>query len=223
MRCHFSFHLRVLMSVAYTLLLAAICWTIICCVTASSDELELLFAEPPKPTVLPASPRFVVKLPDQHLLCFSIEGYELFTYNLITSNYLVLNGFLNVTPTQAKDAGGYNKTRGFVDFGMIIKAVDRRVKSGKRFFKHLIYGEKKKAVLGGFGEVDMKNGAITFSLDNGHSNIESQDSPHEKFKLVMDKPRADVEVVSSNGHTFDVYVEVSAGLVGIDMHGLIGT
>lgn len=210
------------MSVTYILILVVFCW-----VSTSGDELdlELEYTEPPKSTLYPSSPQFVVRLPDQHLLCFSIEGYELFTYNLITSNYLVLNGFLNVTSASSTDAATgevYNKTRGFGNIGMIVKAVDRRVRAGKRYFRHMIYGEKKKAILGGFGEVDLNGGAITFTLEDGHSNIESQQSPHEKFRLIMDKPKAEVLVVSSNGHTYSVYVEDGSGLEGIDMHGLIG-
>lgn len=181
-----------------------------------------LLPEPPlaNSTVLPHSPQFVVRLPDKNLLCFSIEGFELFTYNLITSNYLVLNGFLNLTSIPAVD--GFTQMRGFGDIGMIIKAMDRRIKAGKRFFKHLIYGERKKAIMQGFGEVDMKGGAILFSLKDGHSNIESQQSAHEQFRLKLDKPQADIFIVSNNGHTFNVYVEDSTGLVGIEMHGLIG-
>jgi hypothetical protein len=186
---------------------------------AASSE---LFSEPPAPnsTILPSSPQFVVTLPDKNLLCFSIEGFELFTYNLITSNYLVLNGFLNVTSMSAVD--GFSQMRGFVDIGMIIKAVDRRLKVGKRFIKHFIYGEKKKAVMQGFGEVDLNRGAISFAMKNGHSNIESQQSAHEQFRLTLDKPKTDILIISSNGHTFNVYVEDCSGLIGMDMHGVIG-
>lgn len=178
--------------------------------------------EPPVPnsTVLPSSPQFVVRLPDKNLLCFSVEGFELFTYNLITSNYLVLNGFLNLTSIPVVDS--FSQIRGFGDVGMIIKAVDRRIKVGRRFFKHLIYGERKKAIMQGFGEVDMNRGAIAFSLLDGHSNIESQQSANEQFRLTLDKPQTDIVIISSNGHTFNVYIEDCTGLLGIDMHGLIG-
>lgn len=187
-----------------------------------STEAEWEPPEPPAPnsTVLSNSPQFVVRLPDNNLLCFAIEGYELFTYNLITSNYLVLNGFLNLTAIPEKN--GISQIRGFGDIGMIIKAVDRRVKQGKRFFKHLIYGEKKKVIMHGFGEVDLNKGAISFSLQRGHTNIESQQSQHEQFRLTLDKPQTDIVIVSHNGHTFNVYVEDSTGLLGIDIHGLIG-
>lgn len=134
----------------------------------------------------------------------------------------MLNGFVRVAPIQLADMETYNKTRGFGDLGMTMKAVDRRVRSGKRFFKHLIYGEKKKAIMEGFGEVDLDKGAVTFALNNGHSNIESQQSAHEKFRLILDKPKTDILAVSSNGHTFNVYVEDGSGLMGIDMHGIIG-
>lgn len=191
---------------------------------ANSDQFpadpEMLEPPAPNSTVLPNSPQFVVRLPDKNLLCFSIEGFELFAYNLITSNYLVLNGFLNLTSIPEID--GVSQIRGFGDVGMIIKAVDRRIKMGKRFFKHLIYGEKKKAIMQGFGEVDLKRGAISFSLLDGHSNIESQQSPHEMFSLTLDKPQTNIVIISSNGHTFNVYVEDCTGLLGIDMHGLIG-
>lgn len=178
--------------------------------------------QPPNSTIIPYSPQFVVKLPDKNLLCFSVEGYELFTYNLITSSYLVLNGFLRVASVESGNTDPYSQTRGFGDIGVIVKAIDKRVRGGKRFFKHLIYGEKKKAIMEGFGEMDLNKGAIAFSLQKGHSNIESQQSPHEKFRISLDKPKADVLAVSSNGHTFNVYVEDGSGLVGIDTHGLIG-
>ena len=205
------------MLVTYLTLLALLCWVS----TGDELDLELEYTEPPKSPVLPNSPQFVVKLPDQHLLCFSIEGYESFTYNLITSPSLVLNGYLSVTPSSSTDTE-YNKTRGFSDIGMTIKTVDRRVRAGKRYFRHTIYGEKKKAILGGFGEVDINKGSITFSLKDGHSNIESQQSAQESFRLVMDKPLTDILMVSSNGQTYNVYVEDTSGLVHIDIHGLIG-
>ena len=176
----------------------------------------------PNSTITPATPQFVVRLPDKSLLCFSFEGYELFSYNLITSNYLVLNGFLNLTSIRSHKQEQYNQTRGFNDIGVIVKAVDKRIKVGRRFFKHLVYGGKKKAIMEGFGEVDMNKGAVTFSLQNGHSNIESQQSPHEKFRVILDKPRTDIVAVASNGNTFNVYVEDCLGLVKVDMHGLIG-
>ncbi len=174
----------------------------------------------PNATIIPATPQFVVRLPDKNLLCFSFEGYELFSYNLITSSYLVLNGFLNLTSIHSHTQ--YNQTRGFNNIGVIVKAVDKRIKVGRRFFKHLIYGGKKKAIMEGFGEVDMNKGAITFSLLNGHSNIESQQSPHEKFRVILDKPKTDILAVASNGNTFNVYVEDCSGLVKVDIHGLIG-
>ena len=174
-------------------------------------------------TILPSTPRFVVLLPDSSLLCFSIDGYELFAYNLITSNFFILNGFLNLTtiPTH-KDEDHYTQTRGFGDIGVIVKAIDKRIRGGRRYFKHLIYGEKKKAIMDGFGEVDMKGGAIVFTLRNGLTNIESVESPHDKFRLILDKPKSDVTVVSTDGHTFNVYVEDNSGFKSIDVHGLIG-
>ena len=177
---------------------------------------------PPNSTIIPNSPQFVVRLPDSNLLCFSIEGYELFTYNLITSNYLVLNGFLNLTAIPEEEEDGYSQIRGFGNVGVIVKAVERRIKRGKRYFQHQIYGEKKKAIMQGFGEVDMRKGSIAFSLENGHTNIESQESAHEQFRLTLDKPKSDIILISTNSHTFNVYVEDCSGLVGIDVHGLIG-
>lgn len=176
----------------------------------------------PNSTVIPVSPQFVIRLPDKNLLCFSFEGYEHFSYNLITSSYLVLNGFLNLTSLRSKDSDQYNQTRGFSDIGVTVKAVDKRIKAGRRFFKHLVYGSRKKAIMEGFGEVDLNKGAITFSLMDGHSNIESQQSRHEKFRVMLDKPKTDILAVASNGHTFNIYVEDCSGLVRVDMHGLIG-
>lgn len=191
--------------------------------TFTEEEEFVPETEPvPNSTIVPATPQFVVRLPDKNLLCFSIDGYELFTYNLITSSYLVMNGFLNLTSFQPHKMNNYNQTRGFNDIGVIVKAVDKRIKVGKRFFKHVVYGGKKKAVMEGFGEVDLNKGAITFSLMNGHSNIESQQSPHEKFRVILDKPRTNILAVASNGNTFNVYVEDCLGLVKVDMHGIIG-
>lgn len=171
---------------------------------------------------LSSSPQFVVNLPDENLLCFSFEGYELFTYNLVTSNYLVLNGFLNLTSYWSARDSSFKVKRGFSDVGVLIKAVDKRVRGGKRYFKHLIYEEKRKAILEGFGEMDLNNGVVIFNLKDGHSNIESQESAHEEFRIIMDKPQCNIRTVSTNGHTFNVYIEGSFGLMGIDMHGLIG-
>ena len=217
-----------LMSMCYycltrLLLLSVVCLCLLslCTVTAVTSEPEFLEEKPPPSDILPNSPRFILKLPDNNLLCFSIEGCELFTYNLITSKYLVLNAFLNLTSLHLLDQP-YNKTRGFSDIGFIIKSVDKRVRGGKRFFKHLIYGERKRAVMDGFGEVDITKGAVTFTLRNGHSNIESQVSDHETFRVVLDKPKCNIVVVSSNGHTFNAYIEDGVGLLGVNMHGLIG-
>ena len=177
----------------------------------------------PRPLIVQNSPRFVVRLPDNNLLCFSVEGFELFTYNLITSNYLVINGFLNVT-TLSQDDGDMDPSliRGFTDVGVYIKSVESRSKGGTRMFKHSVYGSKEKVVLERFGEVDMHRGAIGFTLEEGHSNIESENSKHEQFRVVMDKPKCDIRMISGDGRTFSVYVEDLSGLVGINTHGLIG-
>ncbi len=209
------------MSALWSVILCVLVSQILLCAGASLSK-ESSRPEPPatNSTILANSPRFVVRLPDKHLLCFSLEGYELFTYNLITSSYLVLNGFLNLTSIPPVD--GVSQMRGFGDVGILIKAVDRRIKAGRRYFKHLIYGERKKAIMEGFGEVELRKGAVLFNLKNGHSNIESQQSAHEQFRLTLDKPRTDILISSSNGHTFNVYVLDGSGLVSIDIHGLLG-
>lgn len=205
------------------LVLGVLCGLIVC--ACGSDQESTGYNDAINSTI-PTSPQFVLRLPDKNLLCFSIEGYELFTYNLITSNYLVLNGFVNLTTAHGRESESGEaqspQVREFGDVGIIVKAVERRVKAGRRFFKHLIHGETKKAIMEGFGEVDIKQGAITFSLMNGHSNIESQKSAHEQFRLILDKPKTDILIISHNGRTFNVYVEDCSGLVTIDMHGLIG-
>lgn len=180
-------------------------------------------------TVIPDSPRFIVKLPDNNLLCFAIDGFELFTFNLITSSYLVVNGFLNLTEVKNIDKSLYTNStdsavfsRGFSDIGMLVKAVDTRWKGGKRVFKHVVNGGKMKASLEGFGEMDIHKGSILFSIDKGHSNIESQESRYETFRVAMDKPVLDLKAVSGDGHTFSVYVDDSTGLHSIGIHGLIG-
>jgi len=76
--------------------------------------------------------------------------------------------------------------------------------------------------MGGFGEVDLNNGAVTFTVNEGRSSIESQQSARETFQVVMDKPRMDVLMASDNGHTFNVYVEDGSGLVGIETGGILG-
>lgn len=200
-------------------LVLCVLWALLLCACGSDQESSTSRHD----AINSTSPQFVVRLPDKNLLCFSIEGYELFTYNLITSNYLVLNGFVNLTTGRGGGEGRPSpQMRGFGDIGIIVKAVERRVKAGRRFFKHLIHGGKKKAIMEGFGEVDIKQGAITFSLMNGHSNIESQKSAHEQFRLILDKPKTNILLISHNGNTFNVYVEDCSGLVTIDMHGLIG-
>lgn len=206
-----------------------LCLNLIYCCTGESEELSR--SKEMNSTILQNSPRFVVKLPDKNLLCFSFEGYEFFTYNLITSNYLVLNGYLSLASISGGDDDEEeedvddvegSKVRGFRDLGVIIKVVDKRIKGGKRIFKHQLYGEKKKVFLEKFGEVDIKKGAITFSISEGRSNIESRGSPYEEFRIMGDAPKFDIVALSTNGHTFNICVEGDAGLIGIDSHGLIG-
>ena len=127
----------------------------------------------------------MVTLPDGNLLCFGIEGYELFTYNILTSPSLTVNGFLNATRLES---GGV--IRGHTDVGFIIKTADRRVKKGTRLFKNVVYGDRKKAVMDGFGEVDINKGAMTFSVTaQGHSDIESEEAEHEQFRIILDNPK----------------------------------
>lgn len=106
------------------------------------------------------TPRFVVKLSDGNLFCFAIEGYELFTYNLLTCSYISVNTFVNVSQYEDGSWG-----RGHTDIGFNIKALDSRVKSGKRLFKAVVDGRNKKALMENFGEVDMKKGSVTFSVN----------------------------------------------------------
>ncbi len=187
--------------------------------------------KPVSPTVISSSPRFIIKLSDDNLLCVAIDGFELFTFNLITSSYIVVNGFLNLTKTSHQiDPSLYTNStettpvyfRGFTDLGVLVKAVDTRWKGGKRVFKHSVNGGKMKATLDGFGEMDIRKGSLLFGIDKGHSNIESEAAKHETFKVVMDRPTLELTAVSGNEHTFNVYVEKSSGLRSIGIHGLIG-
>ena len=173
--------------------------------------------------VLIDTPRFVVKLPDNNLLCFAIDGFELFTYNLITSRHLVVNGFLNLTEYRHQNKSGPSTKKGFTEVGMIIRSVDKRMRGGSRLFKHRVSGPKKKAFLEKFGEVDIRQGAVIFGLDQeGHSSIESEQAKHETFQLTLGKPKITVKAVSGNGNTFSIYVDDSSGLVSSGSHGLIG-
>lgn len=189
-----------------------------------SDE-TFTDSEPPPldSDVLIDSPRFVVRLPDNNLLCFAIDGFELFTYNLITSRYLVVNGFLDFAEYRHRDNSGPSLKKGFTEIGVIIKSVDKRMKGGSRVFKHRVSGPKKKAFLEKFGEVDIHRGAVVFGVDqNGHSSIESEQAKHETFQVKLDKPKVIVKAVSGDGNTFSVYMEDSSGLINSGSHGLIG-
>lgn len=108
-------------------------------------------ASPAHPPVPDHLPRFIISLPDSNLLCFSIEGFELFTYNLLSTPYLHVNSFLNITRTPTGEW-----VRGSTDLGFAMKIKDSRVKSGQRVFKMKVDGGAKKADIAGFGEVDMK-------------------------------------------------------------------
>lgn len=180
-------------------------------------------ADPSDSEVLTDSPRFVVRLPDNNLLCFAIDGFELFTYNLITSRYLVVNGFLDLAEYRHKDTSGPALKKGFTEVGVIIRSIDKRMKGGSRVFKHMLSGPKKKAFLEKFGEVDIHGGAVVFGLDqDGHSSIESEQAKHEMFQVKLDKPKITVKAVSGDGSTFSIYVEDSSGLITTDSHGLLG-
>ena len=191
---------------------------------AWTDE-PFIDSEPPPSDsdVLTDSPRFVVRLPDNNLLCFAIDGFELFTYNLITSRYLVVNGFLDLAEYRHKDTSGPTLKKGFTEVGMIIRSVDKRMKGGSRVFKHRVSGPKKKAFLEKFGEVDIHGGAVVFGLDQeGHSSIESEQAKHEMFQVKLDKPKVVVKAVSGDGNTFSIYLEESSGLISTGSHGLLG-
>ena len=180
--------------------------------------------EPPSLNdVLVDSPRFVVKLPDKNLLCFAIDGFELFTYNLITSRYLVVNGFLNLTKYLHKDKPGPSKKKGFTEVGVTIRSIDKKVRGSTRTFRHMVSGPKKRAFLEKFGEVDLQQGSVVFGLDQeGHSSIESEQAKHETFELKLEKPKVTVKVISGDRNSFNIYVENSSGLISSGSHGLIG-
>ncbi len=188
------------------------------------------FSTATKQTIIPNSPRFIINLPDNNLLCISIDGFELFTFNLITSSYIVVNGFLNLTETGKEiDAALYTNStdvpmysRGFTDLGILVKVVDSRLKGGKRVFKHRVNGSKMKAFLDGFGEMDLQKGSLLFGIDKGHSNIESEAAKHETVKIHMDKPVFKLIAISADKSTFNVYVDDSSGLRTVGVHGLIG-
>lgn len=165
----------------------------------------------------PDTPRFVVRLYDGHLLCFGIDGFELFTYNIITSGNLVVNAFMNVSQNEDE-----TWTRGHTDLGFVIRVNDDRVKSGVRLFKAVVDSRKRRAIMGGFGEVDMHNGAITFTVRGAHSDIESQEARNEMFRVVIDQPVAEVRAVSPDGNFFEFYVDDCSGLCQVETHGLIG-
>ena len=184
----------------------------------SSSELP-----PPASDVLVDSPRFVVKLPDNNLLCFAIDGFELFTYNLITSPYLVVSGFLDMADYRHGNKTGPSRKKGFTEVGVTIHSIDRRLKGGSRLFRHSVSGPKKKAFLEKFGEVDIRHGAVVFSLDQaGRSSIENEQAKHETFQVTMEKPQVSVKAVSGDGQTFNIYVTNTSGLVSSGCHGLIG-
>ena len=153
---------------------------------------------------------------DGNLLCFTIEGYELFTYSLISAPNVAINTFMNVSVQNGE------RVRGSSDIGMLVEITDPRVSSGKRRFKAVVDGRTKKARMSGFGEVDMRHGSVSFSLANGHTNIESEDSVHEEFHVVLDKPKMDISAVSHDGRYFDVFVKDGSGLMTSGAHGLIG-
>lgn len=83
------------------------------------------------PAVPDNQPEFVIPLNGgKELLCLSVLGYELFTYNLLSSPFLHVNSFVNVSRL-----GDGRWERGHRDLGFLVKIRDERVKSGVRTFK----------------------------------------------------------------------------------------
>ena len=170
------------------------------------------------PVLIEDTPRFLLKLSDGNLLCFSIEGFELFTYNLITSSHLVVNSFVNITEGNSSS----ERFKTHTDIGIVIQTADDRVKFGTRIFRHVIHGDRKKAIMHGFGEVDIERGRVIFTLEDSHSNIASEQSIYEEFGIVLDRPKAEVRAVSFDHKGFSVFVENFEGLADTETHGLLG-
>ena len=121
---------------------------------SSSLFTTIITTDTPPPAHPPISdhlPRFIVSLPDTNLFCFSIEGFELFSYNLLSTPQLHVNSFFNITRTPDGEW-----VRGGTDLGFLLKIKDDRVKNRQRVFKIKVYGAEKKAEFAGFGQVDMK-------------------------------------------------------------------
>ena len=66
-------------------------------------------------------------------------------------------------------------------------------------------------------------GEVEFSVDSeGHSNIESSESPHEQITVTMETPLVKVWGVSTDRVTYNVYITESSGLIDIPTHGILG-
>ena len=66
-------------------------------------------------------------------------------------------------------------------------------------------------------------GEVEFSVDReGHSSIESSESPNEQITITMETPLVKVWGVSRDRVTYDVYITESSGLIDIPTHGILG-
>ena len=147
-------------------------------------------------------------------LCYSIMMYPYFAYNLITSPFLVLNGYINnsVSGTEV----------GITQVGFVIQL--KGVGGATRVFRGWVDGRRVRLGIEEFGEMDLQGSRVELLLIGGQAHVNSEVSipTQSQFVLHLSQPLISIQVeVLNDGFVRTTLLDIK-GLRDTSTHGLLG-
>ena len=146
---------------------------------------------------------------DSFPLCYDINVPPQFSYNLVSTPFLSVNGFLNSSSSKY-----------ITHVGFIVRS--KGIAGFMRIFRGWVDGVKKYVNVENLGEFDLQNSRVEFSLQNGQAHVNSEVS-HDMsvFRLCLQEPL--IEVLIMEKGRLIVQLMNTRSLKDISIHGIMGT
>lgn len=147
-------------------------------------------------------------------LCYDIMMYPYFAYNLITSPFLVLNGYVN------NSISGIEV--GITQVGFVVQL--KGVGGATRVFRGWVDGRRVRLSIDEFGEMDLQGSRVELLLVGGQAHVNSEVTipTLSQFVLHLSQPSISIQVeVLNDGLVRTTLLDIK-GLRGTSTHGLLG-
>jgi len=158
------------------------------------------------------TPHYLVTLPDKELLCYGFKGIPLFAFNLISTEMVSVNSYVNITGANQQSLSQHT-------IGVKLINDDPKALRGMNIVRVIVEGNT--AYVNDMGGIDIKDKVMLLEMKDNDVEFEVASSPYTEVKVKLQYPPAMVRIIRASDGSFNVLVE-DANVKNNSIHGIMG-